>query len=162
MWKESTPKMIFDWIKAKGIGHEFTTADLREETGLSINILSAAADRLHRSSNIEPVGRKRVGLAKRPCLVYRVVDLTRPKFHSGQREGIVRARRSGYHQDNSTYLSFPIQGEKKPEGRVTKKRVAIEKPMPLLEQLFETPAKPLSERLFELAIEVEAMERRLK
>jgi hypothetical protein len=150
MKKESTTKMVFDWIKAKGLGHEFTASDVRAETRVPISPLSASANQLVKWRNILPVARRKNGLGGKACILYRVVDLTPPKrFRPGMIDGVTRHRPQGLRHNMDVYNSLPVQDEAdkpKPNGR---KRVEIEKPS----------VKPLSERLFELAIEVEAMER---
>jgi hypothetical protein len=132
---ESVPHILWNHLKDKGVGYQYTNKQLAKELDVEPNCLAAASSKLQ----------KHVGAIKAVCrsgkeLTFEVVSLDqKPRFHKKPKEA-PRSRRKGYHVDKSEFISLP--DTKKPK-RKSPSEALID--IAILVAELERDAKTLSE-----------------
>lgn len=166
---KSTVETVYDHLLSKGVGARFTSHEIAEEIGLPINITSASISRLIKVEVVKYAARlsaagRRGGNAG---FVYELIEHTAPTFH-GRKSG-PKSRRSGYEAPRTQGLPVLDHGCGQTDTIVVDgERVELSS-LPILDlsALFpqqpepEASKKSLSERLLEIAVEVEALERKV-
>jgi hypothetical protein len=99
---ESVPHILWNHLKEKGVGYQYTNMVLANELGVEPNCLAAASSKLQ----------KHVGAIKPICrngkqLTFEVVNLDQePRFHRKPKDA-PKPRKKGYHVDRSEFINLP-------------------------------------------------------